>query len=119
MDEIINLIKIRQEQRATSKSADDLFFQSYAEAIKQYDISTKNMIKRNIAKVFMDADVSVSDRGVNQGEGILGTHPDDMSQFYSVSTPSNSAALPVSSLTTLQNMNFSNVVERDISFNNI
>ena len=77
------------------------------------------MIKQKIAKVFMDADVSVSDKGVNQGEGILGIHPDDMSQFYSASTPSTSAALPVSSLTTLQNMNFSNVVEWDISFHNI
>ena len=77
------------------------------------------MIKQKIANIFMDAENYVSEKREEQRQRISGIQEKDIGQYYSASTPSTSAALPEPSLTTLQNLDYAQILERDISFQNI
>ena len=120
MEELLDLMKTRQEQRAGSiPSSDDLFFQSYAQEIKRFDYSMRHTIKQKIANIFMDAENYVSQNRLEPRQRIPEIQGKEFNNYYSASIPSNPAALPEPSLTTLQNINFAQALERDISFQNI
>ena len=113
-------MKTRQEQRtSTFQSADDLFFHSYAQEIKQFDNATRYTIKQKIARIFMEAETSTSENRVGQNQRVSEIQTNDYNQYYRATTPSTPADLPVPSLTTLQNINYSQILERDLSFQNM